>query len=305
MQHVVQGIALMLLCASASLPRLARADAKQEPGQTPARAKYKKLTEEFQRREQDFIKQYKAATTAEEKQKLLEQRPRVESYSPRLLELAEKYPNDPFAYDALVWVATLVQKGPDPERAIEILTRRHLRNENIGQLCNQLVSSYTLAEEKLLRAVLEKNPNPEIQAIACLSLARQLKYRSRMKALLAGLDSAMLARIENEKGKEFFKLVEEYDSAELQAKAEEAFDRLVREFGHLDVNNPRLKEIAKSGDPNKRTLKDLAIGPLFELRNLSIGKVAPDIEGEDIGGKKFKLSDYRGKVVVLDFWGHW
>ena len=39
--------------------------------------------------------------------------------------------------------------------------------------------------------------------------------------------------------------------------------------------------------------------------SLAVGKVAPDIEGEDIGGTKFKLSEYRGKVVVLDFWGHW
>ncbi len=38
---------------------------------------------------------------------------------------------------------------------------------------------------------------------------------------------------------------------------------------------------------------------------LSIGKVAPEIEAEDIDGVKFKLSDYRGKVVVLDFWGDW
>jgi hypothetical protein len=37
----------------------------------------------------------------------------------------------------------------------------------------------------------------------------------------------------------------------------------------------------------------------------SIGRIAPEIEGEDIDGVKFKLSDYRGKVVVLDFWGHW
>ncbi len=42
-----------------------------------------------------------------------------------------------------------------------------------------------------------------------------------------------------------------------------------------------------------------------ELQNLTIGKVAPEIEGVDVDGKKFKLSDYRGKVVVLDFWGDW
>jgi cytochrome oxidase Cu insertion factor (SCO1/SenC/PrrC family) len=39
--------------------------------------------------------------------------------------------------------------------------------------------------------------------------------------------------------------------------------------------------------------------------SLAIGKVAPEIEGEDVDGKRFKLSDYRGKVVVLDFWGDW
>jgi len=36
-----------------------------------------------------------------------------------------------------------------------------------------------------------------------------------------------------------------------------------------------------------------------------IGQTALEIDGEDIDGKRFKLSDYRGKVVVLDFWGDW
>ena len=36
-----------------------------------------------------------------------------------------------------------------------------------------------------------------------------------------------------------------------------------------------------------------------------VGQVAPEIEGEDLDGVPFKLSDYRGKVVVLDFWGNW
>src|SRR5262245_56058686 len=32
---------------------------------------------------------------------------------------------------------------------------------------------------------------------------------------------------------------------------------------------------------------------------------APDLEGTDLEGKTHKLSDYRGKVVVVDFWGSW
>ena len=38
---------------------------------------------------------------------------------------------------------------------------------------------------------------------------------------------------------------------------------------------------------------------------LEVGQTAPEIEGEDLDGKPMKLSDYRGQVVVLDFWGNW
>ena len=37
----------------------------------------------------------------------------------------------------------------------------------------------------------------------------------------------------------------------------------------------------------------------------AFGRAAPEIEGQDLDGVRFKLSDYRGKVVVLDFWGNW
>ncbi len=36
-----------------------------------------------------------------------------------------------------------------------------------------------------------------------------------------------------------------------------------------------------------------------------VGQLAPEIEGQDLDGRKFKLSDYRGRVVLLDFWGNW
>lgn len=37
----------------------------------------------------------------------------------------------------------------------------------------------------------------------------------------------------------------------------------------------------------------------------AVGMMAPDISGPDIDGVDFKLSDYRGKVVMVDFWGDW
>lgn len=33
-----------------------------------------------------------------------------------------------------------------------------------------------------------------------------------------------------------------------------------------------------------------------------VAKAAPEIHGVDADDKQFQLSDYRGKVVLLDFW---
>ncbi len=75
------------------------------------------------------------------------------------------------------------------------------------------------------------------------------------------------------------------------AEAENLFERVTKDFA--DVKSYR------------GTLGEAAGAQLFEIRNLSIGQIAPDIEGQDVDGKTFKLSEYRGKVLVLDFWGDW
>jgi peroxiredoxin len=36
-----------------------------------------------------------------------------------------------------------------------------------------------------------------------------------------------------------------------------------------------------------------------------VGSLAHEIEGNDADGKPMKLSDFRGKVVLLDFWATW
>ncbi len=73
----------------------------------------------------------------------------------------------------------------------------------------------------------------------------------------------------------------------LSKEAEALFERIVKDF----------KDIQSFAEMAKREL--------FELQSLAPGKKAPEISGEDLDGKPFKLSDYQGKVVVLDFWGHW
>jgi hypothetical protein len=64
-------------------------------------------------------------------------------------------------------------------------------------------------------------------------------------------------------------------------------------------------DIKQVGAGAQGTLGDVAKRALFEMRHLIIGQPVPDIEGEDLDGKHFKLSDYRGKVVMLYFWGDW
>jgi hypothetical protein len=52
--------------------------------------------------------------------------------------------------------------------------------------------------------------------------------------------------------------------------------------------------------------RNAAVPPAVQLaEGPGIGELAPEIDGEDVDGNRFKLSDYRGKVVVVDFWGNW
>ena len=85
------------------------------------------------------------------------------------------------------------------------------------------------------------------------------------------------------------------DEEKLATVAEAQFEAVLKDYGDA----PRLIR-EKAG-----TIGEFVTAELFELRNLRVGKTVPEIEGEDVDGVKFKLSDYRGKVVMLDFWGHW
>jgi thiol-disulfide isomerase/thioredoxin len=45
--------------------------------------------------------------------------------------------------------------------------------------------------------------------------------------------------------------------------------------------------------------------PMPLAKGPRVGTIAPEIDGVDFEGQPFKLSDYRGKVVVVSFWASW
>lgn len=87
-------------------------------------------------------------------------------------------------------------------------------------------------------------------------------------------------------------ILNEGTTPEEKGEARETFERIIKDF-------PGVKP--KRG----ASYADRAKGILFELDHLQIGMVAPDVQAIDENGQKFSTADYRGKVVVLDFWGNW
>jgi hypothetical protein len=76
------------------------------------------------------------------------------------------------------------------------------------------------------------------------------------------------------------------------AEARATFVKLRDTFGDLKSLN---------GSP----YKEAAVAGLFELDHLQVGMPVPDFEGRDQADQSFRLADYKGKVVLVDFWGFW
>src|SRR5690606_33915201 len=58
---------------------------------------------------------------------------------------------------------------------------------------------------------------------------------------------------------------------------------------------------ARAQFPNNSSVQFFA-NHMAELKPLSVGQKAPDFESLNPSGKIIKLSDFRGKYVLLDFW---
>ncbi len=272
----------------------------QDDSPTPAE-QYKSLLREYR---PASYGQREAKTDLQRKQ-AVEQ---MGAFPIRFVELAEKNSKDPIVLEVLRQAMQIANStdsasytawetnqshfpvGSQAEtirRIIALLMRDHMKSDKLGPIIDRARYGYRLDYDTFLTAVMNDNPNREMQALACLALAQYLHDRLRAVQLVEE-SQALESRYEAIFGKGYLPKLRRLKEAGLEDRIEQLFEQASK---YEDVQ-PRFGN----------TVALQAQSALYDIRNLSVGKIAPDIEGKDQDGKSFKLSDYRGKSVLLYFW---
>lgn len=265
---------LLLFLGFVAAPTFGDEDKKQEP--KPLAEQFAAFKQAHQQRDKQFMDELRAVGRDDAKvdQANVNYHKFVQEQAQQLTNLIKKNRDQPDVVDGvLVLVGEL--RFPLDDELVQLVLDRHVTNAKMGELCFHL--RYRRTEEwaeKIIRETVAKTPDHAVRGQATYALADY----NRERALPYGE-----------------KVSEENKTRWLQEAATH-FTSVVKQYA--DVLTP------DCGDK----LGDLASRELTRIKNLQflqVGKEAPEISGEDIDGKPFKLSDNRGKVVVLDFWGHW
>jgi hypothetical protein len=166
-------------------------------------------------------------------------------------------------------------------RAIETLIEKHVNHEKMVDVMATMLRGLPSANnEKWLKQICANTSAAKVEGNAILNRISMLDRINSLKSFLGDLDEEQLERFDDE--------VIEFVNAQRDATELKDLVKMLEEFvnDHPDV-------VEKAADK------------LYVLQNLSVGCDAPDIVGLDLDGEEFSLSDYRGKVVLLDFWGDW
>jgi thiol-disulfide isomerase/thioredoxin len=282
-------IALTLFGFAAPAARPDEKPAKTGSAFEALKAEFDQAQQNYQKRSARIQEEYRQAlvraTSQAERQQLatkLQQQLlllRKENPTPkfvaRFVEFAEKNPSDPNAVAAL-YLALRNSGGPGNSdgmflKVVTILHKEHLKSPEIKRFVRYLVSANVEATRKLLDDILAHNPDRKVQVKV---------YQAQHDALEN--DVAMAARLKDEK------LRAALEKAQGKQFVEEALARADKARAAQDKILKLLQE--KYGDL---------------IVDLSIGKPAPEVQIADISGKTAKLSDLKGKVVVLDIWATW
>jgi hypothetical protein len=247
------------------------------------------LRSDFQEAMDAFWKAYGETPEEERSEFLANDRPDPDEYAQLFLDLAREHPATEAAAGSYSWVVQNAQDEDVVGKALKTLLDAHIESPEIARITGTL-------ERRLgdgvpyLTKILEASPDETVRGQACYSLGKNLLSQASMTRRLGPMSDEEREVYRSNLGSAFERILAG-DADATEKEAEEYFERVIVDF--------------PDGEHWRGTLAQAAEGDLFQIRNLGTGMVAPDIEGEDIEGVPFKLSDYRGKVVVLDFWGHW
>jgi peroxiredoxin len=81
----------------------------------------------------------------------------------------------------------------------------------------------------------------------------------------------------------------------MQGLSDEEVNELIKQLAAKFPSNSRLATIKQAIDAQQQQLQTSAW----------VGKMAPEIALPDVNGKVVKLSSYKGKYVLVDFWASW
>jgi peroxiredoxin len=238
----------------------------------PIGHQFQALVEEYEQGRRDFVAAIRKASTEAEAEKVIaEKRPDEAKHIAKFLEIARKEPTNPIAAKAATWILTHTPSDPDP-RAVEIIALHHIKSAAIGPICQDIGFSTARANGEVLRRIARENPHRDIRGKAYLGLAQHLIFNCNRP--LAVDRTADLPR-----------------AISMQAEAETLLRQVVSDYENVSVG--------------RMTVADAAKMMLSDIGRFGVGKLATEVEGRDAEGRAFKLSDYRGKVVVLTFSGNW
>lgn len=277
----------------------ARAPAKQ----TEALAGFDDIKKKYDALMQQMMEAYQKAKTPEERDSISEKsgenfRKEGQVLAEKALILARPQAADKKAAPVLAWILQSFPFDSQANEAADLMIKHHLQDPQLFQAAQRLSSAATDWSFKAMQTLAEKAGSTDDQARAKYYWAAMCHSMAEAPAIIQGLDEKTLKAVEKAQGKSYVDRLKNADSQAMDAQAEKLLEEIVAK--HADVE---LYKDARGGA--NRNLGEMAKSQLFEIRNLSIGKPAPEIIGEDVDGKPMKLSDYKGKVVVLDFWGFW
>jgi hypothetical protein len=265
--------------------------APEVPDTSPA-GRLATIKQKYSDESEAYFALFKDAKTNEDYEAIAKtaKRPDVDVYRAQARAIVDEKPSDPVALDAITWMLTDARGGNDQKELLAIVEKNHMQSDKLVPLARTLAGDTKNGGREFVEKLVEKSPSADVRGSALYALAgAKQRDIDGAKRIQAAKDDDQ-AKLQERYGDRFASL-KSMDVAAEQKKLEETLERVVREFPDVAIN--------------KSTLGVRAGADLFESRNLIVGKVAPNIEGEDLDGTNFHLADYRGKIVMLDFWGNW